>query len=143
MTTAKNSTPVQDAAKELDAQTKAIEAMLKKKAYGKAEAALAEFPDGAIKEKFIADIAKAREKAAADKLEKEGQQPAASRAKATTPDHPKLPDNADILKMYDKLIDGLASMEAKQRQVNKPYRMYFVHRKKAEVMRLNFTKSFR
>lgn len=55
----------------------------------------------------------------------------------------KLANPESILIAYDQLINQLAKAEAAQRLKNKPYRIYFVHRKRAEVMRLNFVKSMR
>lgn len=57
--------------------------------------------------------------------------------------NPKLADPHEILAMYDRLIDELAKTEARQRIAKKPHRIYFVHRKKIEVMRMNFKKSIR
>ena len=57
--------------------------------------------------------------------------------------NPKLADPQNILVMYDNLIDELAKVEAAQRVKNKPYRIYFIHRKRMEVMRMNFVKSMR
>ena len=55
----------------------------------------------------------------------------------------KLADPSIILKSYEELIDNLAKVEAAQKMKQKPYRIYFVHRKRAEVMKLNFIKSMR
>jgi uncharacterized membrane protein YccC len=55
----------------------------------------------------------------------------------------KLADPTKVMAAYDQLINELAKTEAAQRQKKKPYRVYFVHRKRAEVMRLNFKKSMR
>lgn len=55
----------------------------------------------------------------------------------------KLADPTQIIKDYDKLIGDLAKMELSQRQKSKPYRIYFVHRQRAEVMKMNFVKSLR
>jgi len=41
------------------------------------------------------------------------------------------------------LIKQLADTEAAQRRKGKPYRIYFVHRKRAELMKMNFKKSLR
>jgi hypothetical protein len=57
--------------------------------------------------------------------------------------NPKLADPGVILEMYDDLIDELAKVEAAQRLKKKPYRLYFTHRKKLEVMRMSFLKSMR
>jgi hypothetical protein len=48
-----------------------------------------------------------------------------------------------ILKKYDDLIDTLAKVESQQRNSGKPYRIYFMHRKRMEVMKMNFIKSMR
>lgn len=53
----------------------------------------------------------------------------------------KLGDPSTIIRTYDLLIKQLSDMEVQQRQKNKPYRIYFVHRHRVEVMRLNFIKS--
>ena len=63
--------------------------------------------------------------------------------KATPGVNPKLADPESILKKYDELIDELAKVEASQRMKKKPFRIYFIHRKRMEVMRINFIKSMR
>ena len=55
----------------------------------------------------------------------------------------KLANPGTILKKYDELIDQLAKVESAQRNKNKPYRIYFMHRKRMEVMKMNFIKSMR
>jgi len=55
----------------------------------------------------------------------------------------KMADPDSILNAYDNLIDQLAKVEASQRLKSKPFRIYFVHRKRMEVMKLNFIKSMR
>ncbi len=55
----------------------------------------------------------------------------------------KMGDPAECLKAYDALILVLAKTEAKQRIAKKPARIYFIHRRRAEVMRLNMIKSMR
>lgn len=55
----------------------------------------------------------------------------------------KLANPQSILKKYDELIDQLAKVESSQRNKSKPYRIYFIHRKKMEVMKMNFIKSMR
>ena len=57
--------------------------------------------------------------------------------------NPKLANPDSILKKYDELIDQLAKVESAQRNKSKPYRIYFVHRKRMEVMKMNFIKSMR
>jgi len=82
-----------------------------------------------------ASVKKAAPKKAAPKKEKE--------EKPSIKVNEKLADPSVILKSYEQLIDNLAAVEAAQRMKNKPYRIYFVHRKRAEVMKLNFIKSMR
>ena len=55
----------------------------------------------------------------------------------------KLPDPQDILRDYDHLIDKLKKVESLQKAKNKPYRLYFIHRRKVEVLRINFVMSLR
>jgi hypothetical protein len=55
----------------------------------------------------------------------------------------KMANPESILEKYDDLINKLAEVEAQQRLKNKPYRIYFVHRKRMEVMKMNFIKSLR
>ena len=57
--------------------------------------------------------------------------------------NPKLANPDSILKSYEGLINQLAKVEADQRIKGKPYRIYFVHRKRIEVMKMNFIKSMR
>ena len=57
--------------------------------------------------------------------------------------NPKLADPGAILKKYDELKDQLARVESAQRNAGKPYRIYFIHRRKIEVMKMNFIKSMR
>lgn len=56
---------------------------------------------------------------------------------------PKLGDPQVVVDAYDTLIETLANMEVQQRNASKPYRIYFAHRRRAEVLRLNFIKSLR
>lgn len=55
----------------------------------------------------------------------------------------KLANPEGILKSYDQLIDKLAEAESAQRNIGKPYRIYFTHRKRMQVMKMNFIKSMR
>ena len=55
----------------------------------------------------------------------------------------KLANPEGILKSYDQLIDKLAEAESAQRNIGKPYRIYFTHRKRMQVMKMNFVKSMR
>ena len=57
--------------------------------------------------------------------------------------NPKLANPDTILKKYDELIDQLAKVESAQRNKSKPFRIYFVHRRKIEVLKMNFIKSMR
>jgi len=59
------------------------------------------------------------------------------------PVNPKMADPDIILDGYDELIKKLSEVEAEQRRKSKPYRIYFVHRKRLEVMKINFIKSMR
>lgn len=57
--------------------------------------------------------------------------------------NPKMADPQSILEAYDLLIKQLARVESAQRNAKKPHRIYFVHRKRMEVMKMNFIKSMR
>lgn len=87
--------------------------------------------------------AKARLAAQADKQEKAEAKAAVKPPAIKQVNNPKNADPATCLKAYDALIDELAKTEAKQRIAKKPFRIFFIHRKRAEVMRQNLIKSMR
>lgn len=55
----------------------------------------------------------------------------------------KMANPDKVLKKYDELIATLAEVESDQRNKKKPYRIYFIHRNRMEVMKMNFIKSMR
>ena len=81
------------------------------------------------------------QKAAESLLEPKEEKP--EKAKVIPGVNPKLADPEKILKKYDDLIESLAQVEAAQRIKKKPFRIYFIHRKRLEVMKLNFVKQMR
>ena len=94
-------------------------------------------------EKKAAPVKKAAPKAAPKASPKATATKAAPTRQPTTSRNPKLANPDSILKRYDDLIDQLAKVESSQRNIQKPFRIYFVHRRKIEVMKMNFIKSMR
>lgn len=87
--------------------------------------------------------AAATKKATKSAPKKEVKETKAERVEGSKKMNPKMADPVVILQGYDELIQKLAAVEASQKTKNKPYRIYFVHRKRLEVMKINFIKSMR
>jgi len=63
--------------------------------------------------------------------------------KAPIQQNEKLADPSAILRTYDLLIKQLKEAEKAQRLKNKPFRIYFIHKHKVEVLKQNFIKMSR
>jgi len=85
--------------------------------------------------KTKAEPKKVAKKSTPKETEKKREVPVVLNAKMANPE--------SILEKYDELIEKLADVEAQQRAKSKPFRIYFVHRKRMEVMKMNFIKSMR
>ena len=94
-------------------------------------------------EKKAAPVKKAAPKATPKAAPKATETKAAPTRQPVAARNPKLANPDSILKKYDDLIDQLAKVESAQRNIQKPFRIYFVHRRKIEVMKMNFIKSMR
>lgn len=127
---------------EIKKQIAEAKALLAKKAYSKAEKIILALDDSPLRTELLDMVADARKKAAAKK-------PGAPKTKAAAVPaakvkvNPKLLDPTALLALYDQLIDELRTAERIQRSASKPSRIYFIHRKRVEVLRQNFVKSMR
>jgi len=92
---------------------------------------------------FIKNETKSEPNVAPKKKAAPKKKPVQVSKRVETSTNDKLPDPSMILSTYDLLIKQLADTEAAQRRKGKPYRIYFVHRKRAELMKMNFKKSLR
>ena len=125
-----------------------IQTLIQKKAFTKADKAIKLLPDGVTKDELTRLNKEARKKAKAAKAAKAAGAPAVKAAPSVIPSSKvkvgsKMADPTVILDAYDSLLKILKQVENEQRLIGKPYRIYFVHRKRAEVMRQNFVKSMR